>query len=157
MVRLWDAARQIKPEAEPAPAVETAQADTAKADAADPGRTRPAQVDYALMDRLNDSFRGRKSGNTGVELADRAAFQAHQRREQLNAWREQQVGGISLVHLANMRRAELAQRSLRDRNRVSAEDRADAFAERRQSQLAAWRARNSDPHFNAYTTESAGN
>ena len=152
VVRLWNAARRIKPEPQPAPAIETAQADDAE-----PALTRPAQVDYALMDRLNGSFRKRKSGNTGVELADRAAFRAHQRREQLNAWREQQVGGISLVHLANMRRAELAQRSLRERNRVSAEDRADAFAERRQSQLTAWRARNNDPHFNAYTTGSGGN
>jgi hypothetical protein len=157
VVRLWNAARQIKPEPQPVPVVETAQANATSTDDAEPGRTRPALVDYALMDRLNDSFRDRKSGNTGEELADRAAFQAHQRREQLNAWREQQVGGISLVHLANMRRAELAQRSLRQRNRVSAEDRADAFAERRQSQLAAWRARNSDPHFNAYPTEGAGN
>jgi len=153
VVRLWNTARRINPE--PAPAIETAEA--AETDAAEPGHTSPALVDYALMDRLNDSFRERKSGDTGDELADRAAFRAHQRREQLNAWREQQVGGISLVHLANMRRAELAQRNLRERSRVSADDRADAFAERRQSQLAAWRARNSDPHFNAYAVSGAEN
>ncbi len=108
---------------------------------ADPGRSRPSAIDFGLMQRLNASFQDRLEEKTaGEELAAEGAQRAHLRREQLDAWRERKAAGATLMHLANMRRAELAQRRRKELSQVSASERADTFADRRRGQLDAWRA-----------------
>ena len=146
VMRLWDQVRGVKP----APKT-VAKAKNPTEEPIVTARARPANIDYALGDRLNTAFRKRRERSSGEELADRAANRAHQRREQLDSWRRQQAQGVSLAHLANMRRAELAQRRQKKLDQISTTDRANAFADRRRQDLAAWRARRTDPHFLAYS------
>jgi hypothetical protein len=146
VMRLWDQARGVRP----APKA-VAKAQTPAEEPIFAARARPANIDYALGDRLNAAFRKRRERSAGEELADRAANRAHQRRQQLDSWRRQQAQGVSLAHLANMRRAELAQRRNKKINQVSSTNRAAAFADRRRKDLAAWRAKRTDPHFVAYS------
>jgi len=153
VLSLWDAARS--PNVKPARKTETAAAPSKReapetSEVADAGRDRPSAINYGLMQRLNTAFQERREKGPGEELADRAAQQAHLRREQLESWREEKVAGLTLAHLANMRRAELAHRRSKELHRVSADDRADDFAGRRRQQLEAWRARRNDPHYEAY-------
>ncbi len=149
VLRLWNKARGHKPslleiaKSTPTPPTETNPEIT-------PDRDRPANIDFGLMNRLNSAYRKRKTESVGNELADKAAHKAHQRREQLDAWRRHQMGGMNMMHLANMRRAELAQRRSKQINRVSSADRAQAFAERRKRDLAKWRQRRNDPHYSVY-------
>ena len=143
VMRLWNESRNI-----PAPVVAEAKP------AAKPDKTESQPgigIDYARMDKLNASFRQRRQRTLQDERIDKALHQAQLRSQQLHAWREQQVGGIGLKHLANMRRAELALRRSKELNRVSAKEKADAFAERRRKDLAHWRARRTDPHWAAYS------
>lgn len=115
-------------------------ADKAKA-GTEPDRARPSAIDFGLMQRLNASFQDRLEEKTaGEELAEEEAQRAHLRREQLDAWRERKAAGATLLHLANMRRAELAQRRRKELSQVSAAERADKFADKRRSQLESWRA-----------------
>jgi len=150
VLRLWDEARN--PNARPKPAIETASAapEAKEAPAATNDPVRPSAINYGLMHRLNSAFQERREQTAGEQIADRAARQAHLRREQLETWRENKVAGLSLVHLANMRRAELAQRRNKELHRVSAQERSDDFTERRRKELELWRKRRTDPHFYAY-------
>ncbi len=152
VLRLWEQARN--PADATKPALKTAAAKTkvgaGTKDAAEGGRARASAIDFGRMQNLNAAFRQRQEKSAGEELADQAAHRAHMRREQLDAWRERKADAIPLVHLANMRRAELAQRRRKELSRVSARDRTDAFAERRRDELERWRTRRLDPHFNAY-------
>ncbi len=152
VLRLWDQARnpnQAKPASKTASTSKTSEPKPA-ADEAD--RARASTIDFGRMQQLNAAFRERHDEKTaGEQLADREASRAHMRREQLESWREDRVAGLSLVHLANMRRAELAQRRRKELSQVSADARADAFANRRQQQLNAWRATRFDPGV-SYTT-----
>ncbi|MEK9753526.1 MAG: transglycosylase SLT domain-containing protein [Rhodospirillaceae bacterium] len=141
VLKLWDEARKphMVAMARPAPKKPEPKKKDETKDEAD--RARASAINYGMMQRLNAAFQERQEEKTEAEqLAEQEAKQAHLRREQLESWRENQVSGISLVHLANMRRAELAQRRRKELTRVSAEERADNFTERRRNQLDAWRA-----------------
>ena len=142
VLRLWNQARGLK-----SPPTEVAKTTPETNPEIAPDRNRSASINFGLMDRLNTAYLKRKTNSVGNELADKPANRAHQRREQLDAWRRHQMGGMSLIHLANMRRAELAQRQSKQRNRVSSEDRSEAFAARRKKDLEHWRARRDDPHY----------
>lgn len=158
VLRLWNEARNgVSPKRKAAKPVEIAEAEAAphgepetETIEATADRARPSDINFGLSQRLNAAFQDRRERSAGEELADRAARRAHETRKQLDAWRQQQTGGLSLVHLANMRRAELAQRRQKQLHRVSASDRKEAFAERRRHELELWRARRATPHLFPY-------
>ena len=109
-----------------------------------------ADIDHALIGRLNAAFKKRRKASQSDEKTNRALSRASRHREQLDAWRQQQIKGLSLAHLADMRRAELELRRTKQLTRDSAAERASAFAKRRQRELAEWRAQRKDPHYSAY-------
>ncbi len=143
VMRLWAQAgdEQLAPASEP-------KATVAGTQVSDGGYG--ADIDHALIGRLNAAFKKRRKATQKDEKADRTLRRASRHREQLDAWRQQKIKGLSLAHLANMRRAELELRRSKQLNRDSAAERASAFAKRRQRELAEWRAQRKDPHYNAY-------
>ena len=143
VMRLWAQAgdEQLAPASEP-------KATVAGTQVSDGGYG--ADIDHALIGRLNAAFKKRRKATQKDEKADRTLRRASRHREQLDAWRQQKIKGLSLAHLANMRRAELELRRSKQLTRDSPAERASAFAKRRQRELAEWRAQRKDPHYSAY-------
>ena len=100
--------------------------------------TQYSAIDYRLSDKLSMAFRARRyqppEGTTALQQI---------RRRQLNAWRYQKDGRISLMHLAKMLRAEQSLHQQQKMASTSSEEREKEFTKRRKNQLAKWRAGNS--------------
>lgn len=87
-------------------------------------------VDHTRTSMLNKTLRARAAG-------EKALQQAGRRMTQLDAWRSKQFADNG-QHMAIMQRAEkMAQRRL---ERAGVRPRSERFSERRQNQMAAWRA-----------------
>lgn len=109
VTQLWNGVRESRSaerkNAAPAAAVASAAPTSASR------ISRVGLIDYARTNELNRRFRESRSATRAVEVAasdlDRKAAL---RRAQLDAWRERQTGGLDLVHLSAMQRAEEALR-----------------------------------------------
>lgn len=91
-----------------------------------------------LIEKLNTAFRGRRHSDTFDETSNDSLRTAKHRLKQLDYWRQHRSKGLRLASLAIMRRAELAQRKVKQLNRVSAIERKKSFAKRRRLELAEW-------------------
>ncbi len=99
------------------------------------------RIDSDFTDRLNTAFWKRRRSKTPYAKTKDILYQAKSRLKEKNIWRQNQSKGLSLVNLAMMRRAELADRRAKHLNRTTALERAKSFAKRRHQELAKWRAR----------------
>ena len=95
-------------------------------------------VNRTLIDKLNTAFRVRRHSNNFDETNNDSLRTAKHRLKQLDYWRQHRSKGLRLASLAIMRRAELAQRKVKQLNRVSAIERKKSFAKRRRLELAEW-------------------
>ncbi len=102
----------------------------------------PAPIDYARTNALNKAFHGRRANQLSFEKKSdpKAVFSAF-RRGQMDAWRRQKDAGLRLSTLADMRRAELAQRQKKQDAAPTPGMKRSLLAGKRRQQLDDWRRR----------------
>ena len=98
------------------------------------------QIDHARTEALNKTFRSRRTKRFSFEdeAKPKAIFSAF-RQGQMQTWRQQSDAGLSLSTLADMRRAELAQRRRKQYARPNPAVQREQRAGKRRLQLDDWR------------------
>lgn len=137
VARFWNIQRGL-----PTPQIETASAPPSKPTSTPAAKRLAANIDYSRTFELNNTFRARRGILQAAEQkADKVSQRALLRQHQIDSWRKSETKGLGLVHLANMRRAELAQRRKKEFVGFGNKNKKARFAIRRRQQLNDWRAK----------------
>ena len=133
VLKLWNKARNL-----PAPPVQLAEVNAPEG----AQRSRRSAIDFGRMAKLNKTFRKRRDVSKVIAQKGDKVDQRRQRRQaQLQSWRQSQSSPQQLSQLADMRRAEIAQRRKREYVTFGNGDRTNLFEQRRKQQLDDWRAK----------------